>query len=317
MRILVTGASGFAGGHLTELLVSTRASDLAGLGRGTSWPEELKHLQGQVPIESCDLTDRSAVEAVVRRCQPDQIFHLAGYAHAGQSFRESDAAWAGNLTATRRLYEAVERWGGRPRILSIGSGLVYGDPCEADHAHDEQCPLLPASPYAASKAAADLVGHQFARFPGLDIVRARPFNHLGPRQSPSYAVAHFARQIVQIERGRQPPVLETGNLTPARDFLDVRDVVRAYRLLMERGRTGEVYNIASGVARPIQAVLEALLSFTPVRVEVRAQGALLRASDIATVRGNSAKLRRETGWRPEVEFQQTLRDTLEYWRRHP
>src|SRR5262249_24193542 len=155
-------------------------------------------------------------------------------------------------TTTRRLYDAVCRWGGRPRILFIGSGLIYGSAVGSDRPPDESALLQPRSPYAASKAAADLVSYQVYCAPGLDVVRARPFNHVGPRQDPEFAVAHFARQVVAVERGRQPPVLATGDLRPLRDLTDVRDTVAAYLLLLEKGRPGEAYNVASGQGYTMQ-----------------------------------------------------------------
>jgi GDP-4-dehydro-6-deoxy-D-mannose reductase len=246
--------------------------------------------------------------------RPDRVFHLAGYANTGQSLQEVDAAWAGNLTATLSLYEAVHRWGGRPRILAVGSGLIYGDAAGPDRAADEDCPLRPANPYAASKAAADLAGYQYTRFPGLDVVRVRPFNHIGPRQSPRFAVAHFSQQIAAIEKQQKPPVLETGNLSPLRDLTDVRDMVQAYLLLMEHGRAGEAYNAASGEVHSMRSVLDQLLALTRVRIEIRQQPSLVRTRETATVRGDPGKLRRETGWAPRYPLRQTLADTLEYWR---
>src|SRR5262249_41671411 len=150
------------------------------------------------------------------------------YAQVGRSFHETDAAWAGNLDATRNLLEAVQAWGGSPRIVLVGSGLVYGGGESSDQDSDEQTLLRPDSPYAASKAAADLLGYQIGRSSGLQIIRARPFNHIGPRQSVEFAVAHFARQITEIECGRRPPIVETGDLRPRRDLTDVRDIVQGY-----------------------------------------------------------------------------------------
>src|SRR5207248_6421611 len=183
------------------------------------------HLAGRLPLVDCDLCNGKHVEAVLRDVRPQAIYHLAGYASAGRSFAEPDAAWTGNLTATRSLYEAIIRWGGRPRILFVGSGQVYGEGGSCEIAQNEEGVLRPSSPYAASKAAADLASYQYSRAPGLDIVRARPFNHVGPRQSADYAIANFARQVAAIARGLQPPVLETGNLESRRDLSDVRDVV--------------------------------------------------------------------------------------------
>jgi GDP-4-dehydro-6-deoxy-D-mannose reductase len=314
MRILVTGVTGFAGGHLAELLRSQADVELFGVSRRGRWPAEWRHLANVLSLQACDLCDRVAVEAMLRKIQPERIYHLAGYAHSGRSFQEVEAAWTGNLAATRSLYDAVDRWGRRPRILYVGSGLIYGDLADEDRAHSEDSPMRPASPYAVSKAAADLVSYQYTRSPGLDIVRARPFNHIGPGQSPGYAVAHFAQQIAAIERGRQAPILETGNLAPLRDLTDVRDIVQAYVLLMERGRTGEAYNVATGEAHAIRTVLTRLLALARVPIEVWPQARLLRSTDPFVVRGDAAKLRHDTGWAPRLSLDRTLADTLEYWR---
>jgi GDP-4-dehydro-6-deoxy-D-mannose reductase len=311
----VTGATGFAGGHMVEALLG-RGEAVVGLSRSAEWPALWAHLAGRAALHACDLCDPPAVEALLREVRPARVYHLAGYAAVGASFREPEAAWEGNLTATRRLYEAVERWGGRPRILFVGSGLVYGDG-GPDRPQDEGGPLLPNSPYAASKAAADLVSYQFTCDAGLEIVRARPFNHIGPRQSAQFAASNFARQLVAIERGQAPPLLETGNLSPQRDLTDVRDTVAAYLLLMDHGRSGEAYNIGSGQTYSMQQVLDRLLALTGLRVEVRRRPELVRPTDQAVVRVDAGKLRRATGWAPRYALDQSLADTLDYWRRQP
>ncbi len=280
----MTGATGFAGGHLLEALLARSGSDVIGLNRHSAWPSGLTHLSGKVGLRVCDLTDSAAVEAILREVQPQQIYHLAGYAQAGRSFHESDAAWDGNLKATRCLYDAVDRWGGRPRILFVGSGLVYGNPETANATQDENAPLRPNNPYAASKAAADLASYQYTCHPGHDIVRARPFNHIGPRQSPEYAIAHFAKQIAAVQRSQAPPILETGDLSPRRDLSDVRDVIAAYMLIMEKGRRGEAYNIASGQTVSMREVLDRLIALAGVAVEVRQRGDLLRATELNVAR---------------------------------
>jgi GDP-4-dehydro-6-deoxy-D-mannose reductase len=314
MRNLITGVTGFAGGHLAEALLA-RGETVIGVSRHAAWPRGWEHLAGRVELCACDVADRATVEAALRAARPERVYHLAGYAQTARSFQEPDAAWAGNLGATRALYEAVERWGGRPRILFVGSGLVYGDAREPCRLFDEECPLRPMSPYAASKAAADLVSYQFARAPGLDIVRARPFNHIGPGQSPGFAVPDFCRQVAAITLGRAPPVLETGDLEPRRDLTDVRDVVRAYVLLMERGRPGEAYNVGSGQTFAMQDVVDRLVALAGVALEVRPRPDLVRSADAAALRADAGKLRRETGWAPALTLDQTLRDTLEYWKR--
>jgi GDP-4-dehydro-6-deoxy-D-mannose reductase len=314
MRILITGITGFVGGHLAEHLLADPGVDLFGVCRGGGTSGEGGLPPERVRLCRCDLCDDRAVEAVLREVRPDVVYHLAGYAHAGRSVQEADAAWAGNLTATRCLYDAMIRWGGRPRTLYVGSGLVYGDSETPDQAQDENCVLRPATPYAASKAAADLASYQYTRSAGLDMVRVRPFNHIGPGQSPEYAVAHFAQQLAAIERGQRPPVLETGDLSPRRDLMDVRDVVRAYRLLVEHGRSGEVYNVGTGQARTMQEVLDRLRVLVKIPVEVRRRSDLVRAAETTVIRADASKLRRETGWAPVFTLDQTLNDTLEYWR---
>jgi GDP-4-dehydro-6-deoxy-D-mannose reductase len=314
MRVLLTGVTGFAGGHLAEAVLAQKDLEVFGVTRRAQASLDSMHLDGRLKLLRCNLCDRAAVLALIQEVQPQAIYHLAGYAHVGKSFLDADAAWAGNLNATRNLYEAVIRWGGAPRILYVGSGLAYGDPERANQVFTEDAPLRPASPYAASKAAADLMSYQYSRAPGLAIVRARPFNHIGPRQSPEFAVAHFARQIAAIEQGRQPPVVETGNLKPQRDLTDVRDTVRAYTMLMERGRVGEAYNIASGEAHAMEVVLNRLLAQAQTRVEVRQKNRLTRETETWAIRASAAKLRQETGWAPQFTLDQTLAHTLEHYR---
>jgi GDP-4-dehydro-6-deoxy-D-mannose reductase len=317
MRILVTGITGFAGSWLAEALLAQGTHELIGLSRGGHWPEEVRHLEGRLDLRPCDVCDGKQLESILREVLPEQIYHLAGYPHVGRSFSEPDAAWQGNLQVARSLYEAVARWGGRPRILAVGSGLIYGDPQTPDEVFTENSPLRPTSPYAASKAAADLVGYQFTRSHSLDVVRARPFNHIGPRQSPQFAVANFARQLAEIRVGTRPPLLETGDLGAYRDLTDVRDVAAAYLLLMERGRTGEAYNVGSGDSLSMREVLDRLVALAGVEVTVRRRSDLLRRTDPPRILVSAERLRNEIGWAPRYPLQQTLQDTLDYWSRTP
>ena len=330
MRIFVTGATGFVGGHLAELLVAAGGAEVHGVARRADWPPELDHLSDRVRLHAVDMTDRSRVEILLRDLRPERIYHLAGYAQTGQSFREPEAAWAGNLGATRALFDAVASVAGlceagpgsktpapensSPRILAVTSGMIYGTNERPEVPCDEAAPLRPTSPYASSKAAADLLAYQVTRWPGLDVVRVRPFNQIGPRQSPQFAVASFARQLARIERGEQPPRLEVGDLSGARDFTDVRDMADAYRRIMETGVRGEAYNAASGVAVRIGDMLDQLRALCRAPVEVVTAADRLRPSDAAVLTGDSGKLRQATGWRPRYTLQHTLRDTLDYWR---
>lgn len=309
---LVTGATGFVGGYLVEALLA-RGETVVAVSRSATWPDAWRHLADRAELRGCDLADAAAADALVAEVRPARVYHLAGYAHVGKSFREPEAAWQGNLTATRRLCEAVIRCGLTPRIVHVGSGLVYGPPADADTIFTEDSPLRPDTPYAASKAAADLACFQYACSPGLDIVRVRPFNHTGPRQSPEFAIPAFARQLAAIAAGRQPPVLEVGNLAAERDLTDVRDVVAAYLLLMDQGRRGEVYNVGSGQTRAMRQVLDLMLECLHLRVEVRQRADLLRPTEPPAVRVDASKLRRETGWSPRYSLEQTLADILAAW----
>jgi GDP-4-dehydro-6-deoxy-D-mannose reductase len=317
MRILITGITGFAGGHLAETLADRSGSELIGVNRHSDWPAPLSHLAKCVRLIRCELSETTAVERVLREACPDQIYHLAGFANTGRSFREPDQAWVGNFGVSKSLYDAIIRWGGKPKVVFVGSGLIYGETSSPEHRLNEEQPFRPASPYATSKAAADLLSYQVTRTAGLHVVRVRPFNHTGPRQSPDFAVPHFAKQIAAIERGLQSPVLEAGNLAAMRDLSDVRDVVSAYVALMDRGNSGEAYNVASSRTRTIGSALEHLLSLAKVSIEVRQKIDPARSAETAVACGDARKLTRETGWQPRIPIEQTLSDTLEYWRQQP
>ncbi len=314
MRILITGINGFVGGHLVEALVKAGVRPLFGLSRSATWPAALSHLEDAAELHAAELSDSSRVEEIVRLTRPDWVFHLAGYANTSASFREPEHCWRDNLDATRTFYDAIARTSLRPRILYISTGLVYGDPDSPESACDERTTLKPASPYAASKAAGEMLSYQFTRSPGLDIVRVRLFNQIGPRQSANYAVANFARQIAAIEAGQQAPVIETGDLSAHRDITDVRDMVAAFPMLLEKGVTGEAYNAGHGETHQIQELLDRLLKLSRVKVEVRQKLDPTRKADTAITRADISKLHGATGWSPIISLDQTLADILNDWR---
>jgi GDP-4-dehydro-6-deoxy-D-mannose reductase len=196
----------------------------------------------------------------------------------------------------------------------VGSGQVYGDPGPPEQSLNERCVLRQTSPYATSKAAADLLGYQYFHTHRLAVVRARPFNHVGPGQSEDFAISHFARQVAAISLGRKPPLLQTGNLEPRRDLTDVRDMVEAYLLLMDKGKAGEAYNIGSGACWSMHEVVDRLLKIAKVTAEIRQREDLVRAREVLAVRADASKLQAETGWKPTRTLEQTLRDTLESWK---
>lgn len=314
MRVLITGITGFVGGHLAEHLLERGGYVLAGFGRTPVWPDELKHLADPVELFTAELSDKNSLAQAIGQFRPDWIFHLAGYANTGKSFQEPAQCWEANLQGTINLYDAVVQAGIKPRILFVSTGLIYGDPEPGRERLDESAPLKPASPYATSKAAADLLSYQMTRSAGLDIVRVRLFNQIGPRQAADYAVANFARQIAAIEAGRQPPVLETGDLSGKRDLTDVRDMVAALRLVLEKGKTGEAYNLGRGEVWKIADVLAELVSLSNVRVEVKSKVEPGRGADTAVSRADTGKLFATTGWQPQLDSKRTLTDILNYWR---
>ncbi len=314
MRILITGITGFVGGHLVESLLP-RGDALFGLCRRAEWPATLAHISGKAELLPGELTDTARVQAVLNHARPDWVMHLAGYANPGRSWTEPERCWHDNLAATRSLYDALATSSIRPRILYVSTGLVYGEPDEPDVACDERTILKPATPYAASKAAADLLSYQYSHNPGLDIVRVRLFNQIGPRQSADYAAANFARQIAAAELGHQPPVIETGDLTAQRDITDVRDMVAAFPLLLERGGKGEVYNAGRGETFRIQELLDQLINLARVKMDVQQKPHAVRKSDTAVTRANPWKLRLTTGWTPKIPLTQTLADILDDWRK--
>jgi GDP-4-dehydro-6-deoxy-D-mannose reductase len=314
MRVLVTGVSGFVGGHLSEHLLE--AGDvIVGLSATGRWPAELAHLGRQVRLEACDLADVAEEElaGLIGRKQPEAIYHLAAQANPQASMADPRGTWALNLGGTLNLLEAVRRAGIKPRIVLVGSGVCYGNPAPEYLPVNESCPLRPNNPYAASKAAADLLGIQHVLAYGSDIMMARPFNHAGPRQSPTYVLSALARQVAEVEVGRKP-VVEVGNLDVVRDFTDVRDVVRGYRLLAERGTAGEIYNLGSGQGTRIADALQILTRLAKTPVEVRTDPARMRPVDQPLLVADPSKLRQATGWKPRFTIEQTLGDMLQFWR---
>jgi GDP-4-dehydro-6-deoxy-D-mannose reductase len=304
-EVLVTGAAGFAGSHLVDHLVDS-GSDVVGWHRPGHAPVRAVRCTSWEPV---DLLDAEAVAAGVARLRPAVVYHCAGAAHVGRSWDSTEPTFAANVRGTHHLLQALERVGATARVLVPSSALVYAG---ADEPLTEAHPLVPNSPYGLSKLAQEMLAGRSNGPLGVTIARA--FNHLGPRQDPQFVASGFARRIADIERGIWEPEISVGNLDARRDLTDVRDTVRAYTLILDRGTPGRPYNVCSGRAITIRHLLDLLLSRARVPVSVKVDPARYRPNDTPLILGDPSRLRDELGWTAQIPLEQTLDDLLEYWR---
>ncbi|MBI1824561.1 MAG: GDP-mannose 4,6-dehydratase [Nitrospirae bacterium] len=312
-KVLITGISGFVGSHLAEFLLSTGKEVY-----GTYLEDEslglLEGIREKLILRPCLIQESEEIYQIIREISPDEIYHLAGMAFVVDAWQNPKEAFSVNALGTMNLYEAVVRSRLNPWILSVLSADVYGIPGEEEMPLTEERILRPIHPYGLSKATADLIGYHYFYAYNLPIIRVRPFNHIGPRQSPKFVCSDFAWQIARIEEKLQEPFIEVGNLDSKRDFTDVRDMVRAYGLLIEKGRAGEVYHVSSEEAVPIHKILSMLLGMAKVPIEIRTNPTKMRRSDSPVQIGDCSKLKKETGWNPAIPLKKTLEDLLNYWR---
>ncbi len=309
MRILITGIGGFVGRHLSDyVLAQTPGAELHGV---VIAPE---HAIPQAECHVVDLKDQAALHDLIARLRPDHIYHLAAQASVKRSFEDPWETLENNIHAQLNLITACLNLDTPPRLLIISSGEIYGTEDFTDAPPTEDAPLRPGNPYSVSKVAQDMLGLQYYLSHQLPIMRARPFNHFGPGQRLGFVAADFALQVARIEAGLQEPVIRVGSLSAERDFTDVRDIVRAYHLIMERGTPGDAYNIASGSYITIRYLLDVMLgySMTPIRVEVDASR--IRPGKDHRSWGNASRLRQVTGWEPIIPIEQTIHDVLNEFR---
>jgi GDP-4-dehydro-6-deoxy-D-mannose reductase len=306
--VLVTGAGGFAGSHLVDCLAGdhdvvawTRAEPPAHLVRLARW-------------QQVDLLDRHGTRTAIRNLRPAAVYHCAGFPQTGGGWSEVTTPLALNVLVTHCLFDALRLAGVGCRVVVPGSATVYAP---SMHPHAEDDPLAPAGPYALSKLAQEQLCVRAGREDGLDVILTRSFNHTGPRQTPAFAAPSMARQIALIERGAAEPVIRVGSLEARRDLTDVRDVVAAYAALMRLGTPGMIYNVASGIGRPIREVLEGLLARARVPVTVMVDPDRFKGHDIPAVVGDPTRLKEATGWAPTISFDRMLDDLLDYWRSLP
>jgi GDP-4-dehydro-6-deoxy-D-mannose reductase len=312
MRILITGINGFVGGHLAEYLLAQGADDVWGLSRGAQLT--LPQLTEQVQLVQADLSDLEATTRAIVAVRPQAIYHLAGQPFVPESFRDPAATLATNTLGLLHILLTLIEYRIAARVLVVGTNEEYGKITPDDLPINEQTPLRPANPYGVSKAAQSLLALQYHLSHNLDVVRVRPFTHIGPRQNERFVTAAFARQIARIEQGLQPPVVQVGNLSARRDITDVRDMVCAYTLTMQHGESGAVYNIGAGEAVMVRELLDMLLEASDAQVEVRLNPELMRPIDIPLVVCDPGAIQHRTGWAPRIPIRQTLQDILAYWR---
>lgn len=290
MNLLLTGANGFVGQYVQAAL------------SGVPLPKGL------------DLRDHAALTAVVAAIRPDAVLHLAAQSFVPAAFENPHETFDINFMGTLNLLEALQSSGFMGRMLFVGSGDTYGQVSEADLPVREDHPLRPRNPYAVSKVAAEALCYQWSQTSDFEIVMARPFNHIGPGQSPRFAISDFARQVMEIYLGRRPPLLQVGDVDVTRDFTDVRDVVRAYSLLLERGRNGEIYNVCSGREYRIRDLLHQLMTIAGVEAKIEQDASRLRRAEQRRMVARYDVLLRDTNWQPEIPMEQSLQDLLNDWK---
>lgn len=314
MRILITGITGFAGSHLADHFLEEGGHDIYGTVKWRSNRENIRHIENKIRLLECDIKDAFAIKAVLEESKPDLIFHLAAQSYVPFSWRVPQETIDTNITGELNLFEGLRGLKMDPMIHVAGSSEEYGLVHPDELPITEDNPLRPLSPYAVSKVAQDFLGYQYFKSYGMKIVRTRAFNHTGPRRGEVFVTSNFARQLIDIERGKREPVLHVGNLEAVRDFSDVRDVVRAYALALTKGTPGEVYNIASGKGIKIADLLKKLIELTKVEVKIEQDPHRLRPSDVQLLTGSPEKFQKATGWKPVIPFEKTLRDLMDYWR---
>ena len=314
MRVLITGITGFAGSHLVDYMLTLKGIEIHGIQRWRSRTENVDHVVDKISMYECDMRDAHSVTNVIKDVRPDRIFHLAAQSLVPASWKTPAETLGTNVLGQVNIFEAVKRVGISPRIQIAGSSEEYGLVHTDELPVKETNALRPLSPYAVSKVAQDMMGYQYFKSFGMDIVRTRAFNHTGPRRPPVFVCSDFAKQLVEAELGLRDPIIKVGNLEAKRDFTDVRDTVVGYWLLLEKGKAGEVYNICSGNCFRMRDILDMLIDITKSKVKIVEDKDRMRPSDVPVLQGDNTKFRSLTGWEPKIPFEKTLSDIVDFWR---
>jgi GDP-4-dehydro-6-deoxy-D-mannose reductase len=314
MRVLITGITGFVGSHLAEYALD-QGAQVFGSVRWRSKMENIEHLRERVTLVHSDLRDLNSARELIGAARPDLIFHLAAQSFVGASWNTPAETLYTNAVSQMNLLEAMRHLGSSARFLVTGSSEEYGLVLPDELPVCETNPLRPLSPYAVSKVTQDFMGYQYFKSYGMHIVRARAFNHTGPRRGEDFVTSNFAKQVAEIEAGLREPLVRVGDLTPTRDFSDVRDIIRGYWLLLERGTPGEVYNLCSGHDWSIERLLRFYIDRAKVpSINVEVDPSRFRPSDVPILRGSAEKAETELGWRGRIPLEETLSDLLDFWR---
>ena len=281
-------------------------------------PQETSIVDGvdmsEIRVMDLNILDKDAVLTLLQQMDPDYVFHLAAQSSVAVSWKNPSLTIDVNIKGAVNILEALRDLDRKPRVLMIGSGEEYGYIREGDTPIVEENVLRPGNIYAATKACQNMLASIYARAYNLPIIMVRAFNHIGPNQIPQFVVADFCKQVADIENGRQEPVIRVGNLSAKRDFTDVRDVVRAYALLVEKGIPGETYNVGSGHAVEIKSILDMIIEQSSVQIEVETDPNRMRPVDVPIIEADTNKIEKITGWRPQIELKTTICETLNYWR---
>ena len=314
-KVLITGITGFAGNYLAQHLLSSDKYDISGTYLLDEGLRNIGAIKGKLNLIKADLSEKENVFKIVKDTAPEIIFHLAALTSPFDSFSNPTRTLTNNISLQVNLLEGVRKYNlFNTRILITSSADIYGLVKKEDLPIDEDTPLMPTSPYSVSKIAQDFLGLTYFLSYNLKIIRVRPFNHIGPMQSPSFVVSSFAKQIAEIEKGKRKPILRVGNLEVKRDFTNVKDMVRAYTLAIEKGKDGEVYNIGSGTSYRIFDILDKLVSMSSSKIKIEEDKALFRPNDNPDLLCDAGKFIKLTGWKPQISIEKTLKDTLDYWR---